>query len=79
MATDEGAIRPNKHAVECHMKIYCTKTERKSVFMYILMSSLVKGMLRGTKHRPVALKDWTTVNSGTNSLCREVVVAYLRK
>jgi len=32
-----------------------------------------------TKYRPIALKDWTKVKSGTNSLCREVAVAYLRK
>jgi hypothetical protein len=36
-------------------------------------------MLKGTKYRPVALKDWMTVNGGTNSMWREVVVAYLRK
>jgi len=39
------------------------------------MSSLVKGMLRETQYRPVALKDWMTVNSETKSLCREVAVA----
>jgi len=75
MASDEGVIRLNKHDVECHIKIYSIKTGHRSVFMYILMSSLVKGTLGETKYRPVALKDWTTVNSGTNSLCREVVVA----
>jgi len=81
MASDEGDIRPHKHTVECHIKIYSIKTGHRSVFMYILMRSLMKGMLGGggTKYRPIALKDWTKVKSGTNSLCREVAVAYLRK
>jgi hypothetical protein len=56
MASDEGTIRPNKHTEEFQMKIFCTKTESRSVFISVLMSSSVKGMLRKTKYRPVALK-----------------------
>jgi hypothetical protein len=43
------------------------------------MNSLVKGMLRNTKYRPVAFEGLMKVNSGTNSVLREVAVTYLRK
>ena len=52
--------------------------------MYFLMSSLVKIMLGGAKYRPVALKDWTTVNSvdkqlvqtSGRGLFKKIVISY---